>query len=245
MVYDSGASRVILFGGGADTYLNDTWAYDPSANTWTILNPGGSLPSARAFPTMVYDSAAGQVIIFGGSTGSAGDIFFDDTWAYGGKESGIVTTASTTTMTEETTTTTEAVTLNKWDAAAEVDGMLITVSEPVKDTSQFVEDDNGRRLDTFKVLTTKVVLENITSEPHIYAASYFMLADTEGGFYSGNDEDSVSYSKHTAMRSGYLGAGEKITRWVTFIVPVGAAAYSIEYSKDGSFGENIQALWQP
>ncbi len=45
MVYDSATRRVIMFGGfdesASDGYLplNDTWAYDPSANTWTNLTP--------------------------------------------------------------------------------------------------------------------------------------------------------------------------------------------------------------
>ena len=28
--------------------LNDTWAYDPAANTWTELKPAGPLPPARS-----------------------------------------------------------------------------------------------------------------------------------------------------------------------------------------------------
>ena len=49
--------------------FNDTWAYDPAANTWTELHPAGDLPSARNGHAMVYDSATGKVILFGGSGG--------------------------------------------------------------------------------------------------------------------------------------------------------------------------------
>jgi hypothetical protein len=152
----------------------------------------------------------------------------------------------TTTTTEEVTTTTQAMTLYKWDASAEVDGLRITVGEPVWDKRQYVFDvATGERLDDYKVLTTKVVLENVADAPHIYSAGYFMLTDTEGSWYVGDDEDAVSYSKHTAMRSGYIDPGKKITRWVTFLTPIGAAGESISYSKSGSFfGEDIQALWQ-
>ncbi len=47
--------------------LNDTWAYDPVANTWTELHPTGECRPARKCPqSMVYDSATGKVILFGG-----------------------------------------------------------------------------------------------------------------------------------------------------------------------------------
>ena len=40
---------MILFGGASGrTLLNDTWAYDLAANTWTELKPTGTVPSARA-----------------------------------------------------------------------------------------------------------------------------------------------------------------------------------------------------
>jgi len=86
MVYDSATGKVILFGGrelvnGASTslgFLNDTWAYDPTANTWTNLNPSGDLPPARNGHSMVYDSATGKVILFGGF----GIDIHNDTWAY-------------------------------------------------------------------------------------------------------------------------------------------------------------------
>ena len=49
MVYDSADKRFIMFGGnyGGFDPLDDTWAYDPNANTWTNLNPKGALPAAR------------------------------------------------------------------------------------------------------------------------------------------------------------------------------------------------------
>ena len=50
MAYDSSSHRVIMFGGSVadgSKYFNDTWAYDPAANTWTELKPSGALPGAR------------------------------------------------------------------------------------------------------------------------------------------------------------------------------------------------------
>jgi N-acetylneuraminic acid mutarotase len=82
MVYNSATGKVILFG-GEDTDLNDlndTWSYDPVANTWTNLHPA-SVPPARDSHAMAYDSATGKVILFGGYRWNGGDDF-DDTWAY-------------------------------------------------------------------------------------------------------------------------------------------------------------------
>jgi N-acetylneuraminic acid mutarotase len=62
--------------------LNDTWAYDPTANTWSELKPAGNLPTAR-HGCMVYDSGVGHVIMFGGACGNLGAL--SDTWAYGSK----------------------------------------------------------------------------------------------------------------------------------------------------------------
>jgi N-acetylneuraminic acid mutarotase len=76
--------RLIMFGGydGTTPYLNDTWAYGSATNTWTELNPGGSVPSARVVSAMVYDSLDGRVILFGGWDGTAGTAGLDDTWAF-------------------------------------------------------------------------------------------------------------------------------------------------------------------
>ncbi len=81
MVYDPANGQVIMFGGqGSAGYMNDTWAYDPAANTWTNLNPSGQLPSARVYHSMAFDPVSGKVILFGGF-GGAPDFLFD-TWAY-------------------------------------------------------------------------------------------------------------------------------------------------------------------
>jgi N-acetylneuraminic acid mutarotase len=81
MVYDPSSGRLIMFGGrsGESQFLNDTWAYDPVANTWTELAPTGLLPPARAQPAMAYDPAAHRMIVFGGWNL---DNEFNDTWAY-------------------------------------------------------------------------------------------------------------------------------------------------------------------
>ncbi|MCX5976760.1 MAG: hypothetical protein NTV33_08050, partial [Coprothermobacterota bacterium] len=78
MAYDSQNGKVILFGGsGSEGDLNDTWAYDYAADTWTNRNPVSS-PPARSNHAMAYDSQNGKVILFGGVSSK----FLYDTWAY-------------------------------------------------------------------------------------------------------------------------------------------------------------------
>ena len=60
------------------TALNDTWAYDPAANTWADLTPSGPLPSVRGSAAMVYDPSTRRIIMFGGVAATR----FNDTWAY-------------------------------------------------------------------------------------------------------------------------------------------------------------------
>jgi hypothetical protein len=57
--YDSTNNIFLLYGGqNASGILNDTWVYDPSANTWTQLNPpqGPPVPTSAIFARMSYDS---------------------------------------------------------------------------------------------------------------------------------------------------------------------------------------------
>jgi len=80
LAWDTTTGRIILFGGSTGGYLNDTWAYDPAANTWANLNPPGELPAARSAPSLAYDPGSGRVILFGGV--GEGNAPLADTWAY-------------------------------------------------------------------------------------------------------------------------------------------------------------------
>jgi hypothetical protein len=66
MAYDSVRNQIVLFGGENDRgqWLNDTWAYDIAANTWTNVTPVAS-PPAINFPRIVYDSAARRMLLLG------------------------------------------------------------------------------------------------------------------------------------------------------------------------------------
>jgi chitodextrinase len=57
--YDSTNNVFLLYGGtNASGVLNDTWVYDPAANTWTQLNPAQSPPvqGVSDFARLAYDS---------------------------------------------------------------------------------------------------------------------------------------------------------------------------------------------
>ncbi|TLZ72884.1 MAG: hypothetical protein E6K10_01335 [Methanobacteriota archaeon] len=83
--YDSQSRRLIVFGGCLMPcragVLGDTWAYDPSANRWAMMNPATS-PPARFWTSMTYDSTSDRVILFGGCGDADCALVLGDTWAY-------------------------------------------------------------------------------------------------------------------------------------------------------------------
>jgi hypothetical protein len=87
MPYDAAAGTVVLFGGnslgaGPEHLFADTWTWD--GTTWTKQAPAAS-PPARWRPSMAYDAATSNVVLFGGQTairGTPRDI--SSTWTWGG-----------------------------------------------------------------------------------------------------------------------------------------------------------------
>jgi uncharacterized protein (TIGR03437 family) len=90
MAYDPVHSQTVLFGGMGNGALgliplNDTWVWDGS--NWTQKSPQNS-PLARFYHAMAYDSAHGEVILFGGNN-TVTNIHFGDTWTWDGGGAGI------------------------------------------------------------------------------------------------------------------------------------------------------------
>jgi N-acetylneuraminic acid mutarotase len=88
MAWDPAASRAVLFGGfaGGSNLLGDTWAYDPTAASWTHHHPPRTSPAVRDFHSMVYDSTGKDILLFGGLTGTTGNLngtLLNDIWAFG------------------------------------------------------------------------------------------------------------------------------------------------------------------
>jgi N-acetylneuraminic acid mutarotase len=83
MALDPATGTAILFGGWTGTSaFADTWSYDPATSRWHESRTTSS-PPARWGAPMVYDSATGKLILFGGLAGSYdGSDRFNDTWEY-------------------------------------------------------------------------------------------------------------------------------------------------------------------
>src|SRR3989441_6284050 len=78
LAYDSRHDQVILFGGQSSSGIDETWAYDFNANTWTNLKPT-THPSWRYFHAMDYDVKSDRVVMFGGFAATG---INNETWAY-------------------------------------------------------------------------------------------------------------------------------------------------------------------
>jgi hypothetical protein len=82
MVYDSAHDEVVLFGGfEGDNEMGDTWTYNLTMNKWTNQNPKNA-PTARDEHAMVYNSARGEIILFGGIEPVSHLWHLNDTWVY-------------------------------------------------------------------------------------------------------------------------------------------------------------------
>jgi hypothetical protein len=83
MAYDAMTRNVVLFGGDpakpAVVFLSDTWVWNGA--DWKQEHPAHS-PAARVVPSMAYDTAAGQVVLFGGLDSSSACL--SDTWVWNG-----------------------------------------------------------------------------------------------------------------------------------------------------------------
>jgi len=84
MAYDNMRGVVVLFGGyyyvgGQGYYLDDTWEYN--GTNWVQRSPANH-PSVRYGHALVYDSARGVVVLFGGTEN--GQNRMGDTWEWDG-----------------------------------------------------------------------------------------------------------------------------------------------------------------
>lgn len=66
--FDAARGRLVLFGGSGGGLLNDTWLYDPRANTWQRAAIAGEPPSPRSRHQSAYAADRGITFFFGGTT---------------------------------------------------------------------------------------------------------------------------------------------------------------------------------
>src|SRR5439155_19718049 len=77
--WDAARRRLLIFGGyGPTGYSADLWSYHPDTNTWMELAPGEA-PPAREEATAVWDTANGELLVYGGQRDGR---LLDDLWAY-------------------------------------------------------------------------------------------------------------------------------------------------------------------
>jgi N-acetylneuraminic acid mutarotase len=93
VVVDPVTGRLIMFGGAyadnpagpsatAHAY-NDLWSYEFASNTWSELQPSGTLPSARMEGQVTYDAHENVVFLFGGIDDSTySGTVLGDLWKY-------------------------------------------------------------------------------------------------------------------------------------------------------------------
>ncbi len=85
LAWDSADNALLLFGGAvAGGDLNDVWAYRPAGDgtatgRWTNLSAVGPLPPGRHLHSAVWDTARRQMLVFGGTAGTA---VLRDLWAF-------------------------------------------------------------------------------------------------------------------------------------------------------------------
>jgi len=124
MAYDQHSGKIILFGGIDSQFAsyNDTWAYDLKANKWTNLAPAGDSPPARGRTSMVYAFGIDKLLLFGGAAiqqdaagGFGGQVYFNDTWAFGVGAPSVGSAPADTAVTE--TTLSASTTLGPQNAA--------------------------------------------------------------------------------------------------------------------------------
>jgi hypothetical protein len=81
-VFDTRNRQMVIFGGqGAAGPLNDVWAFDLDAHTWTDLTPAsGAVPAPRFTPASVYDAVSHRMLTWSGQ--GTGAVFFNDVWSF-------------------------------------------------------------------------------------------------------------------------------------------------------------------
>lgn len=82
MAFDDQRRRLVLFGGrdASNTFLNDTWEFDPLTTSWTQLQPARS-PGARVNAAMVFDAGRNRIVLIGGYDGS----YLNEIWEFDGR----------------------------------------------------------------------------------------------------------------------------------------------------------------
>ena len=95
MAYDAVRGRVVVHGGSTNTYANETWEWD--GQSWELVCGGSTLCEAPvgAVSAVAFDSARGEVVLFGGDAAAA-DHCAGETWAWNGERWRLLCSGDTT-----------------------------------------------------------------------------------------------------------------------------------------------------
>jgi hypothetical protein len=87
VAFDETRKVVVMFGGtnmdfntGTATNNQETWEWNPSTGKWTNRTGTGATPDPRSGAAMVFDSARGKFVLFGGRAGSG--LNYEDLWEW-------------------------------------------------------------------------------------------------------------------------------------------------------------------
>jgi adhesin/invasin len=87
MAWDPASAQLVLFGGQDQaTAYGGTWVWNGTSDTWQQVEAAatnGTTPPARYGAAMAYDPALGELVLFGGTSGTPGGAM-NDTWAWNG-----------------------------------------------------------------------------------------------------------------------------------------------------------------
>ncbi len=80
MIYHPERQSIVMFGGYADAYFNDTWELqlEKGQEQWEFLTTGGFPPYARDGHVAVYDPQGNRMIVFAGRMSPT--MYLNDTW---------------------------------------------------------------------------------------------------------------------------------------------------------------------
>lgn len=85
-IYDVRSNRMVVFGGGYCTPINnEVWILEGANGlgvvpAWIRLNPTGTLPPPRTFHSAVYNPTSNRMIVFGGTVEASSGTLANDVW---------------------------------------------------------------------------------------------------------------------------------------------------------------------
>jgi hypothetical protein len=82
-IYEMGRDRIVISHGFTNSgRFDDTWAFSLATNTWRDMSPRSGRPLRRCLHHAVYDSANGEMLLYGGCSSGSGPCPQGDLWSF-------------------------------------------------------------------------------------------------------------------------------------------------------------------